>query len=81
MQRSQAVGKPGYGVRLARTCAVLDQVILCRPVCRNILMQLVDGIALVVSGKYNAFLNGLFPGSFVCFLFCFNEDELAYQFQ
>ena len=55
MKTAQAVGKPGNGIRFARTGTVLDQIILSRAVDLHICEQLGHDIQLVVSRENHAF--------------------------
>ena len=66
MQAAQAVGKPRNRIRLAGTGAVLNQIIMSRPIFPYIPKQLCDDIQLVIAGKYHAFLF-----DFTCFLIFF----------
>ena len=72
---SQPVREPRDRVRFARTCAVLNQVILRRAVLLHIGKQLADNIQLMIPRKNDALFDLSFPGKFVLFFLRLNKDK------
>ena len=55
VQRSQPVSQPCDGIRLAGTCAVLNQIVLCGMVFSDICKNTANDIKLVVAGENQVF--------------------------
>ena len=61
VQTGQAVSEPGYGVRLAATRRVLDQVVVAGALSPRSRLQPPDRVELVVAGKEHQLLCDLLP--------------------
>ena len=81
VQRSQPVSQPCDGIRLAGTCAVLNQIVLCGMVFSDICKNTANHVKLMIPGKDQIF-GTLYLASFIVNLFFhFHENEFADQIQ
>lgn len=77
MQAAEAVGQPGYGIGFAAARAVLDQVLLPRAVCADVVQQLVQHVPLVIAREDEAFPDRDLAGGGVFFFGLFQMQELV----
>ena len=77
VQGCQSVRKPRNGICLARTRAVLNQIVLRSSVCAYVGEQLADYVQLVVSGKYYCLFYRSSARYFVHILLAFDKNKLG----
>ena len=72
---SQPVRKPCDRVRLARSCAVLNEIILRRTVMFHVGKQFADHVQLMIPRKDDIFFDLSFPAELVFFFLRLNKDK------
>ena len=77
MQRGEPVRQPCDGVGLARTCAMLDEIVLRRPVLGHVVEELSNDVELVVAREDDILLLARLACQLVDLLLGFDKDEAS----
>ena len=76
VKRRKPVRKPRNGIRLARTCAVLYQIVLRSAIDFHVRYRFADHVKLMIARENCLFFHRGFARYFVRFFFAFDKDKL-----